>query len=292
MSKPNFYQILEIPTNASMEQIKQAFKHHFEKYRNLPSKTLVDNEKILQIKEAYDVLSNPSAKVEYDQNLLDKKQEALPEITTQKTSAKTKKLQQIQEQMQELKEFEAKILQTYAISEEKYSQAGAWTRFVARSLDFMLCFITVALVIIFALPELYLLIDELGKFDSVIYGLLAFGLDALIYLIFKNTPFKAMLDIHLLDKNGEQISRTKYLFRNCRVFFEGFGLCFVFATLGMYVWQYKHLKKHGSTSYDLSSQTVVISSHPKFMIAFAWFLYALLNASIIALIIYFPQLEA
>lgn len=63
----NYYKILNINRNASDENIKRAFRILAIRYH--PDKNLGDNtftEKFIAVKEAYDILSNSSTKVEYD----------------------------------------------------------------------------------------------------------------------------------------------------------------------------------------------------------------------------------
>lgn len=69
----NYYEILEVDKNASDEIIKVAYKALVKKYHpDLKEGTAKINaeNKIKQINEAYDILSNPEKKYEYDQNLI------------------------------------------------------------------------------------------------------------------------------------------------------------------------------------------------------------------------------
>ncbi|MBP3832055.1 MAG: DnaJ domain-containing protein [Clostridia bacterium] len=69
----NYYEILEVDKNASDEIIKVAYKALVKKYHpDLKEGTSKINaeEKIKQINEAYDILSNPEKKYKYDQNLI------------------------------------------------------------------------------------------------------------------------------------------------------------------------------------------------------------------------------
>ena len=71
----NYYEILEIDKNASDEIIKVAYKSLVKKYhpdlKEGQEKTFAE-EKIKEINDAYDCLSNPEKKWEYDQNLINK----------------------------------------------------------------------------------------------------------------------------------------------------------------------------------------------------------------------------
>ena len=69
----NYYEILEVNKNASPEIIKVAYKLLVKKYHpDLKEGTEKQEaeEKIKEINEAYDVLSNPEEKAKYDQNLI------------------------------------------------------------------------------------------------------------------------------------------------------------------------------------------------------------------------------
>ena len=69
----NYYEILEVDKNASDEIIKIAYKALVKKYHpDLKEGNAKINaeDKIKQINEAYDILSNPEKKYEYDQNLI------------------------------------------------------------------------------------------------------------------------------------------------------------------------------------------------------------------------------
>lgn len=69
----NYYEILEIDKNASDDIIKVAYKSLVKKYHpdlNEGQGKSFSEEKIKEINEAYDILSNPEKKFEYDQNLI------------------------------------------------------------------------------------------------------------------------------------------------------------------------------------------------------------------------------
>jgi len=63
----NYYEILEIPFTASIDEVKRAFRLKAIKYH--PDKHFGDTffaEKFIEVKEAYDTLSDPNKRVEYD----------------------------------------------------------------------------------------------------------------------------------------------------------------------------------------------------------------------------------
>ena len=70
----NYYELLEVSKNASDEVISKVFKHHIKK--NHPDlftgKAKVEAElKVKKLNEAYDILSNPEKRKEYDEILLE-----------------------------------------------------------------------------------------------------------------------------------------------------------------------------------------------------------------------------
>ncbi|MEJ7138412.1 molecular chaperone DnaJ [Amphibiibacter pelophylacis] len=70
MAKPDFYQSLGVPKNASDDDIKKAYrklamKHHPD--RNQGDKAKQAEEKFKEIKEAYEILSDPQKRAAYDQ---------------------------------------------------------------------------------------------------------------------------------------------------------------------------------------------------------------------------------
>lgn len=68
MSK-NYYKILEISSVASVEEIKENFRRLAKKYHPDISKEKNAENKFREITEAYEILSNPKTKQEYDESL-------------------------------------------------------------------------------------------------------------------------------------------------------------------------------------------------------------------------------
>ena len=89
----NYYKILQVDKDASPEIIKVAYKLLVKK--NHPdlkegSEKQIAEEKIKEINEAYDVLSNPEEKAKYDQNLINEfiSQEKYNEIINENMNLK------------------------------------------------------------------------------------------------------------------------------------------------------------------------------------------------------------
>ncbi|WP_154855124.1 J domain-containing protein [Cyclobacterium xiamenense] len=71
----NLYQVLDIDQSASAEEIKKAFKKHAKNYHpDLHNGNEFFKEKFIEIKEAYDVLINPTKRKVYDEEFFGKSQ--------------------------------------------------------------------------------------------------------------------------------------------------------------------------------------------------------------------------
>jgi len=68
-SNKNFYQLLEINENANIQDIKRAMINFVDNYRQNKKKTSQLQQHALQVKRAYEVLSNPDLRKEYDAKL-------------------------------------------------------------------------------------------------------------------------------------------------------------------------------------------------------------------------------
>ncbi|MBU8905633.1 molecular chaperone DnaJ [Desertibacillus haloalkaliphilus] len=67
MSKRDFYEVLGVDENASVDEIKKAYRKLARKYHPDVNKAEDAEEKFKEVKEAYDTLSDPQKKAHYDQ---------------------------------------------------------------------------------------------------------------------------------------------------------------------------------------------------------------------------------
>jgi curved DNA-binding protein len=65
MSLPNYYAILEVSTEASLEEIKRSYRRLVRLYHPDISKNVSD-QRIKQLNEAYTILSDPARRTAYD----------------------------------------------------------------------------------------------------------------------------------------------------------------------------------------------------------------------------------
>jgi hypothetical protein len=65
--RKDYYEILEVSRNASEEVIKTAYKSLVKKYHPDNTGNIEDDKRIIEIKEAYEVLSNPQRRKAYDE---------------------------------------------------------------------------------------------------------------------------------------------------------------------------------------------------------------------------------
>lgn len=63
----DYYHILEVPRTASADEIKQQYRKLILKFHPDRNKTPLANEASKRINEAYDILSDPQKKYDYDQ---------------------------------------------------------------------------------------------------------------------------------------------------------------------------------------------------------------------------------
>src|SRR5437763_259815 len=72
----DYYAILEVPRNATVEQIKQSYRRLARQYHPDLNKHIQDD-RIKQLNEAYDVLSDTARRLHYDIVQLEKMRNAL-----------------------------------------------------------------------------------------------------------------------------------------------------------------------------------------------------------------------
>jgi DnaJ-class molecular chaperone len=84
MKIENCYEMLEISTNFSNEELEQAYELKIGKYNNLPFLTDVMKHEVKQIKIAYYILSNDKLKNNYNKTILNNNNKILNNSDSQK----------------------------------------------------------------------------------------------------------------------------------------------------------------------------------------------------------------
>ena len=93
MSLPNYYAILEVSTDASLEEVKQAYRRLARLCHPDLSKGISD-QYIKQLNEAYATLSNPAKRIAYDIKRLEEKRRI---VTLEELALQRKKLRREQQ---------------------------------------------------------------------------------------------------------------------------------------------------------------------------------------------------
>ena len=91
----NYYEILEVNPKASKEVIEKAYKVLIKKYHpdgQIPANKYECNEKVKEINEAYEVLSNPFLRTQYDTEI-EKEEKRIREIEYEKIMKEQRKKQ-------------------------------------------------------------------------------------------------------------------------------------------------------------------------------------------------------
>jgi len=135
------------------------------------------------------------------------------------------------------------------------NDAGPWTRWAARSIDFALLssLSYFLLEIAFDNPAI---INSIKGTRAVIPLLvvgppfLAFLVESLVYAVAGNTVGKAILGISVLKPGGIPLSAGEYLSRTLSVWVRAYGVCLPPATLFLFLAQYNRVSQGRPASYD------------------------------------------
>ena len=94
MQPPDYYAILEVPMNASLEQIKQAYRRLVRLYHPDINKGS-ENSRIKQLNQAYEVLSDPLKRIAYDVERLESLRDSIMLETMRLQQEKAKREQKM-----------------------------------------------------------------------------------------------------------------------------------------------------------------------------------------------------
>lgn len=116
-TEKNYYRILEIPTQATDEQIKLAYRRLVKKWHpDLNNNSLESQEKLKEVNEAYEILSDPTARTIYNQtiaaNMSASSSERVKTETEKRQEQEQKARQDRVKNRYEKRETEAKVYYT------------------------------------------------------------------------------------------------------------------------------------------------------------------------------------
>lgn len=231
-NEPDYYAILGVSRDAEAVVIKAAWRALVQKYHpdKFDGPADVAQKKTTEINRAYVVLSDSELRKEYDETTQASKQKASP--SSDESSHTGSPAAPPDSEGKENNELPPSI----------------WIRFLARTIDlFVAGFIAGFVISLFA--------NEFAqKTNAVIFGILIFPpgliIDSAIYYTFGNTPGKALLGIHVADRNGSSPGFLLYTKRNFLLWLYGLALGIPLINLIASLAQANKIRKLGITTYD------------------------------------------
>jgi len=243
---PNYYQILGVPHDASLNDIKKAYRLYASKFH--PDKHKGDDffsRQFIIIKKAYDVLSDPSEREKYDQMLFsyftDSKRNAPNDSRDDNSKYKSNKSTSSQKNTNN--KSSSNIHHNYFI------YAGFGRRTAAYLIDiFVVLFIEMFIYFVILLPILfdgfsfYDLFEEvifLSSSDGIISHIFIFILSWAYFSFMESTDLQAtigklLLKIKVTDYNGDRISfsraSARYLGKLASLIIFGIGFIMILFT--------------------------------------------------------------
>jgi len=137
------------------------------------------------------------------------------------------------------------------------SKPRPWIRLWARSFDiFIFVFITAFLL---GVTEALLDVEVLtapefmnNPLSNLFFLPLAFVVDSIAFVLFGNTPGKAILNIHLKNSDGSNLQFSQVIRRNFAVWIKGLGFGIPIITLFTMASAHGDLKKRGICTWDIN----------------------------------------
>lgn len=132
-----------------------------------------------------------------------------------------------------------------------------WLRWAARTFDLLLAQAVIATPVMILIgaydPRFLYGANYQGQLFWLALASIPFALmlDALIYAGFGNTLGKALAGISVTKADGQRLAFGSYLRRNMRLWVSGLGLGFPIVSAISELYQYRQVKHHGYTGYDL-----------------------------------------
>jgi hypothetical protein len=132
-------------------------------------------------------------------------------------------------------------------------QVRPWIRYWARSFDTAILAVAANLALEFIYPEALVATDTIL---GVIVGATAVPVEAAMFAAFGTTPFKALLNIKVRNRNGTRLSFSDALKRTFRVWVFGEALSVPLVSWIANIAAYKRLTDTGTTSWDAGRYVV------------------------------------
>lgn len=132
-------------------------------------------------------------------------------------------------------------------------QVRPWIRFWARWIDttiFLIIATLILIAVIHFIPYLTILLQIPDTLYGIIFLFTYVFIEAFLLSTLGTTPGKTLFKIKLRDKNHKKLSYKIALRRSFTVWYVGLGIGFPLIQIITQIYAYKHLKKHGITSWD------------------------------------------
>ncbi|TSA02762.1 MAG: hypothetical protein D4R81_04445 [Nitrospiraceae bacterium] len=259
----DYYDILEVPPNATQEEIKQAWREqlqvwHPDRFLHNPSLRSKAEEKAKEINEAYETLGNQQKRQTYggERSAQRKASGRTSEDIHAATSAKT---------------------EDYG---ENIGHVYPWRRYFARMTDYVLFGLVSGIFIVIFAPSVF---DSNDLFLNITGSFAWIFIEASLLSSWGTTPGKWLLEIKLRNSNGNKLAFASALNRSFSVWLKGIGVGFPIASLMTMAIAYGRLKRERTTSWDEAGG---IALTYKKLVPAKLFLVVLLFVGIILLIVY------
>lgn len=224
----NYYKILGLDQSADTSTIREAYNAFSQKFDPISfhgsKKFAVDM--MLELNEAYEILSDPSTRLQYDNSLAT---QVSPKTNIAKPDEATTAI---------------------VVDQLKHTKGlGAWRRFWARSLDFIFYQTLVAWVILLLAPS------DLGKIEwFALYSFLSIVVwcvtEATTLTYFGTTLGKSILGISISKKDSTPADFELFFARSTDVLLKGWALSLPLIGLVAALIAKFRLEEKGETSWD------------------------------------------
>jgi len=264
-----YYDILEVSPRASAETIKAAYKSLVQRHHPDKNSDASAAEHMKRLNVAYEVLSDPVKRQQYDEKLRSSSYQADPSPTDAPPKAEKETNSGYSSGTGRKpppstgnRKKDPAALQT----------AGYWRRYFARKFDLLLEISVVLVVFSFAYKPFFIGNPEIAKYIAstikssdvnnfkylwfpALVVLCSLMIDSCIYAFFTNTPGKALLGIKCSSPNG-RLTASEYFMRNISLFFSGLacGTAFGWMAAG---WQCYRVSHGRPASYDEKGGVIV-----------------------------------